>query len=107
VDKFTRIAIIKVVGKPVAISAVEGGQWQKDRNGQWRFIKCPSYQPATVSATNVSKIKKLTRKRKTTKINLDDNAFDPNETGEENAFSNDGKFHGMIDEKGKYHEPEE
>jgi hypothetical protein len=107
VDKFTRIAIIKVVGKPVAISTVEGGQWQKDHNGHWRFIKCSKYQPATVSATNVSKIKKLTRKRKTTKINLDDNASDPNETDEGNAFSNDGKFHGMIEENGEYQEPEE
>ena len=107
VDKFTRIAITKVVGKPVAISTVQGGQWEKDRNGQWRFIKCLNYQPATISATNVSKVKKLTQKRKTTKIDLNGNAFDPNESGEENAFSNDGKFHGMIDENGEYHEPEE
>jgi hypothetical protein len=55
----------------------------------------------------VSKTKKLTLKRKTTRINLGDNAFDCNETGEENAYSEDGRFHGTIDEDGEYHDPEE
>jgi len=67
----------------------------------------PNYQPVTTSSTNVSKTKKLTLKRKTTRINLGDNAFDCNETGEENAYSEDGRFHGTIDEDGEYHDPEE